>query len=323
MLRSILGFEWNKSDAHWLLLSKFLRPQDPDHFSKSEDWEFVLGEKPSQSIKRFVNEGLIGAADLENTLSFKYLLPELTRLSKQHGLPVSGRKSDLIQRLLIADPVAMKNSVAGLTILQCLPKGERMAEEYLSIEEEKRNRVETQVIDYVKKGMYKKASMTMAAFEDKQVFPRGMGCNWKNYDPERDIKLLNYIFSNKPKILSKLNDDELNILKIGASMMLLWGTNSAKKWMPPDLSLDLPFDNDTAARMVFFHALHKSNIVEYQKNGFKLVEIIGVRDSCDECRKFVGKKYLLNEVPELPHEKCTHKYGCRCTTVVADVFDNF
>jgi hypothetical protein len=100
-------------------------------------------------------------------------------------------------------------------------------------------------------------------------------------------------------------------------MMILWGVNSAKKWLPTDLSLNLPFDNDTAARMVSFHALHNSHIAEYKKNRdvIKAVEILASPDSCDECKKFAGKRYSLDNVPELPHEKCTHKHGCRCTTV--------
>lgn len=317
MLRSIFGFDWKKSNSHWLLLTKFIDARDQNYFSGMEAWEAVLGEKPSQAIQRFVDEGLIGLADLENALSCKYSLPELKNLSKQYGLPVSGKKIDLIKRLLAKDPVTMKKSVAGLTILQCLPKGKEMAEEYLKTQNEKRNHVEEQMLDCIKKGLYRKACLVMGAFEAEQVFPRGLGMNWKNYNPDRDVDLLNLIFKNKPKILSTVTDDDLNILRVGASMMILWGVNSAKKWLPTDLSLNLPFDNDTAARMVSFHALHNSHIAEYKKNRdvIKAVEILAPPDSCDECKKFAGKRYSLDNVPELPHEKCTHKHGCRCTTV--------
>ena len=315
MSRSILGFDWKKSAAHWLLLTKFLNPLDQNYFSGMEAWESVLDEKPSQSIKRFVDEGLIEAADLENTLSYKYLLRDLKDLSKQYGLPVSGKKIDLIKRLIAKDPATMKKSVAGLKVLQCLPKGKEMAEEYIAKQDEKRSQVETQMLEYIEQGQYRKACLVMGAFEAEQVFPRGLGMNWKNYNPDDDVDLLNLIFKNRPKILSEVTDDELNILRIGASMMALWGVNMAKKWMPADLSMNLAFDNDTAARMVLFHARFKSNIAQYKKYGLKSLEILTASDSCDECKKFAGKRYSLNNVPELPHEKCTHKYGCRCTTL--------
>ncbi len=323
MLRSVFGFDWKKSNSHWLLLTKFIDARVQNYFSGMEAWEAVLGEKPSQSIKRFVDEGLIGPADLENALSCKYSLPELKNLSKQYGLPVSGKKIDLIKRLLATDPVTMKKSMAGLTILQCLPKGKEMAEEYLKTQNERRNHVEAQVLEYIKQGMYREACLAMGAFEAEQVFPRGLGTNWKNYNPDRDVDLLNLIFKDKPKILSGVTDDNLNILRVGASMMILWGVNSAKKWMPTDLSLNLAFDNDTAARMVLFHARYKSNIAQYKKNYdvVKSVEILTTSDSCDECKKFAGKRYSLNNVPELPHEKCTHKYGCRCiASPVVDIW---
>ena len=57
MLRSILGFDWQKSNAHWLLLNKFVRPRKPDDFA-NDIWEDVLGELPKHAIERFAAEGL-------------------------------------------------------------------------------------------------------------------------------------------------------------------------------------------------------------------------------------------------------------------------
>jgi hypothetical protein len=316
MLRSIMGNDWKKSKAHWLLLSKFLHPQNPDDFSKSDIWESVLGEKPYKSIKRFLDEGLVAVADLENVLSYKYKVPELKDLLKQQGLPVSGRKGDLIKRLINANPAGMKKTVAGLTILQCIQHGKELSEKYLSDEKEKRNRVEMQVKEYINKRMFKEASIAVAAYEAEQVFPRGMGIDWKNHNPSRDVEMMNIIFSSKPKILSKLIDDKLDMFRQGAVMMSLWGKNKAKDWLPPDLTTDLSFDVDTTARMVLFHATYKISLEQYRKSDVvKFVEILAARDSCDECKKLTKKKYKLNEVPELPHENCTHKKGCRCKLI--------
>ena len=77
MLRSLTGFDWKKSKAHWLLLSKFIHPQNQDDFAKSDIWKDVLGEHPTQSIKRFLEEGLVTSADLKNTLAYKYKVAEL------------------------------------------------------------------------------------------------------------------------------------------------------------------------------------------------------------------------------------------------------
>jgi hypothetical protein len=141
-----------------------------------------------------------------------------------------------------------------------------------------------------------------------------MGIDWKRHNPNRDIEMMNIIFSSKPKILSKLRDDMLDLFRQGAAMMSLWGKNTAKEWLPSDLTTDLSFDVDTTARMFLFHAIHKTTLEQYRKIGIiKHVEILVAQDSCDECKKFVKKKFKLDEVPELPHENCTHEKGCRCT----------
>lgn len=316
MLHSIMGFDWKRSKAHWLLLSKFINPQNPDDFSKSDIWENVLGEKPSQSIKRFLDEGLIAVAEVESVLDYKYKVSELKDMLKQRGLPVSGRKDDMIKRLVTADPIGMKKSVERLNVFQNVQHGRELAEKYLLGEKEKRSLIEKQVLEYIRNRKFKEASMAVAAYEAEQVFPRGMGIDWKRHTPERDVEMMNNIFSGKPKILSKLSDDKSDILRQGAAMMSLWGKNTAKEWLPSDLTTGLSFDVDTAARMFLFYASHKTSLGQYRKSGVvKSVEILAAQDSCDECRKFTKKKYKLNEVPELPHENCTHEKGCRCTLI--------
>lgn len=41
------------------------------------------------------------------------------------------------------------------------------------------------------------------------------------------------------------------------------------------------------------------------------VRIFASRDSCPYCTAMEGV-YELHDVPELPHEGCSHSLGCRC-----------
>ncbi len=84
--------------------------------------------------------------------------------------------------------------------------------------------------------MFKEASVAVAAYESEQVFSRGMGIDWKNHNPNHDVEMMNNIFRSKPKILSKLRDDKLDMFRQGAAMMSLWGKNTAKDWLPPDFN---------------------------------------------------------------------------------------
>jgi hypothetical protein len=178
---------------------------------------------------------------------------------------------------------------------------------------EKPDKVEKQIIEYLTKRKFKEASLTMAAYEAKQARPRGIGIDWKHYNPSRDMEILNTIFRSKPRIIAQLGDEKLEALRIGAAMMALWGTNTAKQWLPANFETSLPFDNDTAARMILFYAIHKRTLEGYHDTGLKYVEVFPAPDSCESCKKLAGKQYRLAEAPELPNPSCTHELGCRCT----------
>lgn len=314
MLRSLLDFEWRKSNAHLLLLSKFLHPRTVDDFAESDAWKTALGENPKQAIKRFLDEDMLVQADLSAQLDYKFKAAELKDIAKKRGLTVSGRKGDLIQRLIQADSEGMKRAVSGLTVLLCSEDGRGIAEQYLANEKAKRRKVEQQVMECLRQRKFKDASVAVASYEAEQVFPRGIGIDWKHHNPAHDIAMLNAIFGSKPKILARLNDSQSDALRLVAGMMYLWGTNQGKEWLPPDFETDLAMDNDAAARMFLFHATHRVNIANYKQSGVvKQVEILAAQDSCDACKKISGKRFKLSEVPELPYEHCTHEMGCRCT----------
>jgi hypothetical protein len=317
MLRSLLGFDWRKSPAHLLFLSKFRTPRASDDFSKSDSWKAVLREAPKKAVKRFLDEGMLEQASLVGLLNYKYRVSELKPMLKQRGLPVSGRKAELIEKLIQADPEGMKKATRGLSVLQCFEQGRAIAEQYLAQENDRRTKAEQQALQALQRREFKEACRIVAVFEAGQVFPRGMNIDWRKYNSARDVAMLKVMFSSKPKILSSLNEEQMEYLRIAAGMMHLWGASQAKDWLPDNFETALPMDNDAAARMISFHVSHQFNIAQYRAAGIKTVEILATENSCKACKKLAKKKYKLSEVPELPYEKCTSEMGCRCTTVVA------
>jgi hypothetical protein len=317
-LRSIFGFDWKKSPGHLLFLSKFRKPRAMDDFSQSDTWEAALKEAPKKAMNRFLDEGLLEQASLNGLLDYKYKVSELKPMLKQRGLPVSGRKAGLIERLVQTDPEGMRKATRGLNVLQCTEKGQAIAEEYLAQEKEKRARVEEQTLQALRQRKFEEASRMVAAFEAQQVFPRGIDVDWKHHNPAHDVAMLKVIFQAKPNILSSVNDEQVGHLRLAAGMMHLWETNRARNWLPDDFETDLIMDNDAAVRMILFYASHQRSIAQYRAGGVKTVEILVTDNSCAACKKLARKKYKINEIPELPYEKCTSEMGCRCTTVVAD-----
>lgn len=312
MFISARGFNWKNSEAHILLLSKFLNGQEIDYFTRWGNWEQALNEAPQKAIQRFVGEGMLETADLETVVSYKYKVSDLKSLLKQRGLAVSGTKDELVKRILQADEAGMARITSGMRLLTCTQTGRETAQQYLDSEKEKHLQVEQKVIGYLVKRMFKEASLAVAEYEAGQVFARGMGVDWRRYNPNRDIQILQNIFENRPQILNRLDDSKLDSLRLGAAMMFLWGTSRATKWIPADFETGLPMDTEVAARMFLFNAQNIVTLKQFMEMGIEYVEVLGTPDSCESCKGIGGKIYRLGEAPTLPNPKCTHEMGCRC-----------
>jgi hypothetical protein len=318
MFRSLFGTDWKKSPAHLLLLTKFLSPRQFEDFTKSNEWKNVLGEEPEKAINRFQKEGFIVIGDLPLQMSYKFGIKHLKSMLKERGLIQSGRKEEMIDRLIQADRNRMQKEVGRLLVFVCTEQGIKMANGYLEAEKEKLVMVEKRTIEALSKHDFLRACKTNANYEAEQVFPRGVGMDWKNYDPSSDLVLLNYIFTRIPKALKHLSniqfsDIQLEPYRIAASMFVLrWNVGQVENWLVQNINNEKP--DYRISMMLHSHAHFLRELEQMKKAGIKVVEISTCNDSmvCPTCKKLASKKYKINEVPELPIEKCTSENGCRC-----------
>ena len=287
--------------------------QEPKYFYNNQEyWGKILNESIQMAIKRFVEEEMLGNVSLDFLVSYKYKVTELKEMLRLHGIPLSGKKDELIKRIIQADKESMEKLVAGTELLICTQTGREIAKQYKISEKEQRNKVEQEVFNYLTKRMLYEASMLAANYIEELVESRGLGNNWKRPSPEFETEILKLIFNNKPYILSKLEDTKLEVLRMSAAMMELWGESTAIKWLPTDFETGLSIDNDSTARMLLFNAMSITNLKQYKESGLKYIEVLGASNSCPICNKIAGKRYAINEAPTLPNPNCTHELGCRC-----------
>ncbi len=318
----------NNSDLtpeYLFLLSKFQKFKEPQEF-ETEFWCSILKQPTASIIETLRNQGYLIKADLKTVLENKCKINDLKEMLKNLDLKQTGKKEELIDRLLKNAKQELFKDYLTIVLYKCSPSGEMRAQKYVEEENRRREENEYLVVNALKEREFVKAIREMVKFEASQIIPRGMGIDWKNYNLEQiDVEILTNIFKNKPKILSDVDDDKSEVLRIGASMMHLYGAAAADKWFPTNFETKSRFDNNTAARMLLFHVeflREKNDINNSIKSGIatiKKIAIIAANDSCEECKVMANKKYTLNNIPELPYEKCTCDLGCRCC--ISPVFD--
>ena len=320
-LDRIMKSNWEKSPAHLCLLSKFLAPHAVEDFTKEhQEWSIVLKEDPRKSIKHFIDDAFIERSDINGHLDHEFKLPELKNLLKERGLKVTGKKDILIERLLEADALGMEKLVQVTEVFECTEKGRNTSRLYLDEEKKKKEAVEHQVFQALQVRDFEKACSLANAYRRQKVFFPGLNTSGTRIDLFNPSHL-GLFFSEKPKILGDIPNDQLNSLRVAAGMKYLLYVRKAEDWLPKDFHLESRLDIETSARMILFHSNYLNNLSGFRMHGTKKVSIIVAGDACEYCQKLKDKKYDLKTVPELPYEKCASGKGCRCVLVTGMTFE--
>ena len=122
-----------QKSSHLFFLTTFLQPRlsgDLPIMSATE-WEQVLGEHPSEVTRQLEGRGLVIRSNLALHLDHKFSVDELKGLLKTRGLALSGRKDELILRLMETRHPDMWEIVSGLRLLQCSEQGTQIVAQFL------------------------------------------------------------------------------------------------------------------------------------------------------------------------------------------------
>lgn len=308
------------SPAHRLLLSRFLHGNEATSV-RGAHWDAALGEPSSRALERLAEIGWLVPARTRTKL-LSYRVVDLKPLLKARGLPVSGSKDELADRLMAKDPYGIAREVARLSLLECSDTGRAIAEAFVAEKDAQRRAAVEASLACVRRGDIDGACDIVDAFERSQVFARGVSAGGPGETDAlaragREIAKLT--MQARPSILAGISADELRQLRVGAVMMQLWGINDARGLVPDGIAAGTRFDDSTAARMVMFAAIQKRNLAEFRAAGVRKIQISdGGDSSCPACREAASRLYPVDQVPELPLPTCTHTSGCRCVATPRD-----
>ena len=129
-----------------------------------------------------------------------------------------------------------------------------------------------------------------------------------------DLQILEKIFSFTPSQKECLTESQLLEYKCVAGMMFLLKQRKGNKWFNEIHNGDHPARSPLILRQFLNAGFRSSALNRYGSNSDIVigVEILGVDDACEECKKIARKQYKLADAPDLPYEHCTNENGCRC-----------
>ncbi len=183
------------SQPHLLLLKRFLFGAEIRE-SNDQRWAAVLGENEVAAVAGLLGRGLLLDAPLEAAIQSAFQVKELKAFARERGLKVSGTKLELAQRLVAADGAGSRQLLGARRFLVCSDQGRQLVDAYVEEQNAARAEAEQLTLELLKQRRLRDAARTVAYFEAKQVFARGVGINWgASEDPLGIVGELESIFS--------------------------------------------------------------------------------------------------------------------------------
>lgn len=295
------------------LLGRFIYGANPTEVAHS-GWDQALGKPAMEAIGHFHNVGWLIEAPTAVKLGCGYTVAELKPQLKARGLPVSGKKEQLIARLLEADPQGAASLASAHPIWLCSAPAAEAAQAYKEDRAGRQELAHRTAFAALLGGRAQEAVEAIASFERTEVAMRGLGFDWTlRSTTELQEEQVRTILGLSPKILEGLDPQELPQMRALAAMLALTGESRAKRWLETELRGHPMLEFEAAVRMLLFAGTHVRELAQYAKIGIKELRVMHLGEySCPACRKFGRKVFSLSAAPELPHAGCTHEMGCRC-----------
>ncbi len=194
---------WASSQPHLALLDKFLSAREVKS-SFLEFWAPAFGMNPQRVI-----DGLVahGALELAPTVA------DLKVMLSSRGFKVSGKKADLIQRLLEADPKGLEVLYAHRMVLQCTPAASQAVSRWKAEQARAFETASDSVIAALRKRHFNEAIRTADAYRKNKFEPPihpGVAAMTIKSAPrsiEERVANLVRVFTLRPKLLEGLQPE--------------------------------------------------------------------------------------------------------------------
>lgn len=284
-------------------------------------WRDTLGFEFENAAKILHEAGLLQSASLEQKLVGTFSLKELKAIAEREGFKQAGRKSEIAARIAESPSQSLRAELGRNELWVCSNKVGAQVEAHKVKKKQALLAAQVETLELLRARKLKQACEVACDYKDRQFYPQGMNVDWSKASRGllADIKR---IYSTQPKFHRNRFGAMAKPIREKAAMTELWGRLNFSRF--PDAIFSELADRDEAlyVRMLQFHASFLrtlSSLKERASRGNAIeCQIIACQDqntTCEACLGDDGKKYPVDQVPELPHEACECAIGCRCALV--------
>jgi len=310
------NFNWKESVFHIQLLEEFSKPSNISRVLKRDFMQEILGEKIEDAIERFVRDGALVPANLEESLDTILLATHVKKMLQERGLRISGSKAVLIDRLIDGDRNSAEKIAKQHRILKCSETALALLEKRKGEKAEEFENARNQSFELLKGGNAKEAYKVYAKYQKKYLY----GFEARSFDVEE----IQSVLLSCPLVLGNLTTENQKWLQAAAGMKMLWRDYKAEYWLPENFVTAVG-DNRRAISYLIRNAYFQRIVAgrdRYYTKKAKITFREGDIESCQLCLSLNGKIFDLEEFPELPMVGCTSETGCMCDLDLYSSDDN-
>jgi len=238
---------------------------------------------------------------LSQGLAALYGVVQLKAMLKLKGLKNTGKKDELIARLVHSDSQGLIRDVLALGLYHCSDAGMNLVFQL----EERTQRAYASAVAAIHAKDYYAAIRQYQALEDDLGFPK------LEFEGTPKPQLIELVMTVTPTILDGCSQEVLSRLRIAMALQCVAGRHAPKEVLR-GLNTGIHLDSETAARMIYFSARHTEDMQQWKQIRVAQVTHLATPGACSVCMGSSGQEWKIDQAPELPHPQCTSECGCRC-----------
>ena len=301
--------DYPQTDLELVLLNEFISPKYVDKVLAYWPQELKISVLP----KLIANQDLI-QPKLEERINIAHKASELKEFLRNAGLPISGAKPILIERLITNNVFIGEVSK---NIYECSSASKKRVEHWIEARGIAERETVIKVINLLKDKNIAEAYLLVKEFKkthpNKGAFRDANNPIGIQLSSDSIINQIRGVLSAKPKMLSFLSNDDLERVKLSTALMEIGFSGSSVIDIPLEGYIGTSrFDPSKIRILIMGHAQSLINLEKLERYGVKEFEIVAPsRWCCVNCAKYDGKILKISDLPENPNPNCLLSYDAQ------------